>query len=75
MIKRVMDLFEERNNDDKEEFVSLGSAEANKVRMLGCWLGDTEDVKNRKLRAGKLGQNKTTTRKIEIIQTSTSSYS
>ena len=34
--------------------VSLGSAEANKGRVLGRWLADTEDVKSRKLRAGKL---------------------
>ena len=44
--------FEERNNDDKEERAVFGTDEADLIRMLGCWLGSKEDVKNRIQRAG-----------------------
>ena len=43
-----MNDFEERHNDDKEEWLQFGSNEAEKIRMLGCWVGAKEEVKNRK---------------------------
>ena len=53
-MKKVMAEFEERNNDDKEERALFGSPEAEEIRMLGCWLGNKEDLKNRIKRAGML---------------------
>ena len=53
-MKRVMESFEERNNDEKEERLDFGSEEGKKIRMLGCWIGAEEDVRNRKKRAGVL---------------------
>ena len=53
-MKRVMESFEERNNDEKEERLDFGSEEGKKIRMLGCWIGAEEDVRNRKKRAGSL---------------------
>ena len=51
-IKEVMNRFEEKNNDDKEEEVIFGTEDSNKIRMLGSWLGPAEDIKQRKKRAG-----------------------
>ena len=51
--KEVMNRFEERNNDNKEEAVDFGSDESGGVRMLGMWLGWKEDVDNRLARVGK----------------------
>ena len=51
-IKRVMNLFEEIN-DDKEEEVIFGNADSHGTRMLGSWLGNQEDLLNRRKRAGK----------------------
>ena len=53
VVKEVMGRFEERNNEDKEEALDFGSDEAGEVRMLGCWVGWQNDVKNRLSRAGK----------------------
>ena len=50
--KNVMARFEERNNDDKEEVLDFGTDESNNIRMLGVWLGEEEDVKQRLKRAG-----------------------
>ena len=50
--KIVMGHFEERNNDDKEEICDFGTAESNNIRMLGVWLGEEEDVRQRLKRAG-----------------------
>ena len=50
--KEVMGKFEERNNDDKEEILEFGTEESNKIRMLGVWLGEEEDIKQRLKRAG-----------------------
>ena len=44
--------FEEQNNDDEEEKAVFGTDEADLIRMMGCWLGSKEDVKNRIKRAG-----------------------
>ena len=41
----------ERNNDDKEEF-DFGDESSDKIRMLGCYMGFEEDVKQRTKRAG-----------------------
>ena len=54
IIKRIMEEFEEKNNDDKEETLNSGSEEGKKIRMLGSWIGPEEDIKNRKKRAGML---------------------
>ena len=51
--KEAMGRYEERNNDGKEEVLDFGTEEGNKVRMLGCWMGWREDVKNRLVRAGR----------------------
>ena len=51
-IKRVMGEFKEKNNEDKEERLDFGTEEGKSIRMLGCWIGAEEDVKNRKKRAG-----------------------
>ena len=50
--KEVMGMFEERNNDDKEELLIFGEEEGDKVRMLGCYIGVNEDLKQRVKRAG-----------------------
>ena len=44
---RVMK-FEERCHDGKEEVLDFGTEEGGKVRMLGCWMGWEEDLKNRR---------------------------
>ena len=51
-VKEVMDKFEERNNEDKEEEIVFGTEDSNKIRILGCYLGPTEDVRQRVKRAG-----------------------
>ena len=50
VVKEVMDRFEERNNEAKEETLDFGSVKAGGVRVLGCW---REDTSNRLSRAGK----------------------
>ena len=50
--KKVMNMFEERNNDDKEETLNFGREDSEKIRMLGCYMGESEDTKQRKKRAG-----------------------
>ena len=49
--KKVMNAFEERNNDNKEETLDFGNEEGNKIRMLGSWMGWEEDI-NQRLRRG-----------------------
>ena len=51
--KDVMSWFEERNNDNKEEYLNFGTDGSGKIRMLGSWMGWTEDVKERLKRGGK----------------------
>ncbi len=51
-VKEVMERFEEKNNEDKEEEIIFGTEESEKIRMLGSWLGPAEDIKQRKKRAG-----------------------
>ena len=53
-IKRVMKQFEDKNNEDKEERLDFGSEEGRSIRMLGCWIGAEEYVKNRKKRAEEI---------------------
>jgi hypothetical protein len=48
VMKEVMERFEEKNNEDKEEKVEFGTDDSNKIRMLGSWLGPEEDIKQRK---------------------------
>ena len=38
IVKKIMEKFEE-NNDDKKEKLVLGSEEGNKIRMLDSWIG------------------------------------
>ena len=37
-IKRIMNIFEERNNDDKEEHLDFGKEDSGKIRMLGYYM-------------------------------------
>ena len=50
-MKEVMGRWEENNNEDKEEKVEFGTEEGGKIRILGSWIGGTEDVSNRIRRA------------------------
>ena len=50
--KKVMSMFEERNNEDKEEHLEFGTEEGNKIRMLGSYMGEEEDNRQRIKRAG-----------------------
>ena len=52
-IKETMEEFEEKNNCSKEEKMIFGDMLGERTRMLGCWMGNTEDLKQRKARAGK----------------------
>ena len=52
LTKEIMMSFEEKNNDGKEERMVFGGGEEEKTRMLGCWLGAAEDIKQRTARAG-----------------------
>ena len=54
IVKHVMESFEQKNNEDKEEKAFFGTTEADEIRRLGCWLGPKQDVKNRIKRAGML---------------------
>ena len=54
--KKVMNAFEERNNDNKEETLDFGTEEGNKIRMLGSWMGWEEDV-NQRLRGCGVGKD------------------
>ena len=51
--KEVMNKWEERNNENKEEELEFGTEEGGKVRVLGSWVDSKMDVKNRIKRAGK----------------------
>ena len=51
-IKKVMNMFEERNNDEKEESLNFGKDDSKKIRMLGCYMGVEEDTNQRLKRAG-----------------------
>ena len=46
-VKEVMGRWEERNNEDKEEVLEFGTEEGDEVRILGRWMGEKEDVRNR----------------------------
>ena len=50
--KKIMNCFEERNNDDKEETLDFGTDDSSKIRMLGSWMGWKEDLNQRVKRAG-----------------------
>ena len=69
-IKEVLNEFEERNNDDKEEWLQFSSNEAEEIRMLGCWVGAKADVKNRKKSEWSLGPSeKLPQRKLAVKET------
>ena len=50
--KEVMGEWEERNNEDKEENVEFGREECEDIRILGSWVEDKADVRNRLRRGG-----------------------
>ena len=52
-----MESSEERNNEAKEERAFFGTSEAEEIKILGCWLGHKQDVKDRIKRAGMLRAN------------------
>ena len=49
--KRIMELFEEKTNDAKEENITFGSSEADETCFLGVRLGEAVDLKRRTRRA------------------------
>ena len=51
LTKEIMKSFEEKSIDDKEERMVFGGEEEEKTRMLGCWMGAVEDIKQRIARA------------------------
>ena len=51
--KEVMNKWEERDNEDKEEVLEFGTNEGANVRVLGSWMGEG-DINMRKRRAGML---------------------
>ena len=53
VIKEVMREYEEKNNEGKEEQMIFGNIAEEDTRMLGCWMGNKEDLKQRRARAGR----------------------
>ena len=51
-VKREMNRFEERNNDEKEEEIVFGTEDSKNIRVLGSYLGPAEDIKQRVKRGG-----------------------
>ena len=51
-VKKEMDRFEERNNEDKEEELVFGTNDGDKIRVLGSYLGPADIVRQRIKRAG-----------------------
>ena len=51
--KEVMNRFEEKNNDDKEETLDFGEESSGGIRMLGSWMGWKQDVDERLRRANR----------------------
>ena len=45
IVKHVMESFEQKNNEDKEEKAVFGTTKADEIRRLGCWLGPKQDEK------------------------------
>ena len=54
-LKEVMGRWKERNNEDKEELLEFGAEVGDEMRILGSWMGEKEDVRNRIKRAGCYG--------------------
>ena len=53
-VKSVMNEWEERNNEAKEEVLEFGTNEGGGVRVLGSWVSASADVNNRIKRANGL---------------------
>jgi hypothetical protein len=53
IIKQVMGNFEEKCHDGKEERLEFGTNEGRQIRMLGCWIGREDDLRNRIARGSK----------------------
>ena len=54
VMKSVMNEWEERNNDAKEEVLEFGTNDGANVRVLGSWTNASTDVQNRIKRANGL---------------------
>ena len=54
LVKSVMNEWEERNNEAKEEVLEFGTEEGGGVRVLGSWVSASADVGNRIKRANGL---------------------
>ena len=54
IVKRIIEDFEEKNNDAKEEKLLFWSEGGKKIRMLGSWIGSEENIVTSKKRAGTL---------------------
>ena len=57
-MKEIMGKWEERNNEDKEERLEFGTVESREIRVLGKWVGNEQDIRNRIRRAGGVGESK-----------------
>ena len=53
-VKNAIKMFEEANNEYKDEKLWFGSEESENIRMLGVWMGAEKDNINRVKRAGGL---------------------
>ena len=54
VMKEVMGKFEERSNDQKEEYLDFCMEESESIRVLGSWVSMKEDVNMRLRREGGL---------------------
>ena len=54
VVKEVMNQWEERNNEEKEEVLEFGTEEGGEIRVLGSWVSSEVDVNNSIKRAGNL---------------------
>ena len=54
LVKRSMEEFEGKNDDDKEEKLMFASGEGKKISNLRSWIVPEENIKNRNKRVGTL---------------------
>ena len=53
IIEKVMEEFEERTNESKEEKIEFGTKDSDDIRMLGTYMGNEHDTKMRIKRAAR----------------------